>query len=271
MLWIYAIPAWLFVLLAIAGITSLSIAGLFFTRRSFPHSDQITHNDVAGPIVATLGTVLAVVLSFMVVTVWQEFDAAAQTVQGEVNAICDLYHTASALQQPLKGRVQSELQKYVDAVVHDEWPLMRRGLESRTAHVEAFRVLHIVTSFKPKGTTQDALQGDMISLSHAFNDARRERLFDNRQAIPYLLWLAMLFVTAVTIASTYFFRVASVRAHATMIAALSAVIATILVLIAEFDLPFRGDVQVPPSAYAHAYAAFRDDPPNSVYSPIELK
>ncbi len=269
MLWIYAMPAWLFTVVCVAVVTSLSVAGLFFTRRRFPHSEQITHNDVAGPIVATLGTVLAVVLSFMVVTVWQEYDAAAQTVQTEVSAVSDLYHTASALPQPFKGRLQTELQRYVNAVVFDEWPLMRRGMISDVAHVEAFRVFHIVTSLKPQNTTQEALQADMISLSHAFNDARRQRLFDNHQAIPYILWFAMLFITAVTIASTYFFRVANLTAHVTMIAGLSAVIAIILVVIAEFDLPFRGDIQVPPSAYSHAYTAFHDDPPNSIYSPNE--
>ena len=267
MTWVYAIPLWIFSIGVIAVSAALAAAGLMYTRRVFPHHDEITHNDVAGPIVATLGTILAVMLSFMVVTVWQEYDQAAATVQSEVNALCDIYHDASTLPQPAKGRVQSEIQHYVQTTLRDEWPLMREGLESQSAHYEAFRVLQMVTTFKPATETQQAMQSDMISMTQQFNDARRQRLFDNRQAIPHILWWMLIFITVITVGSVYFFRVANIRAHLVMTAALSAVIASILVLISLFDLPFRGDIQIQPTAYAHILSAIADDPPNSEYSP----
>lgn len=267
MVWIYSIPAWIFISVAMLVLPGLAAAGLLATRRWFPQSNQITHNDVAGPIVATLGTILAVVISFMVVTVWQEFDAAAATVQTEVSAICDLYHDASILPQPQKSRVQSELARYVTVVVRDEWPLMRRGGSSDEARSMAFRMMHIIADLKPKNEAGIALQTDMVALTHTFNDARRQRLFDNQQSIPITLWVMILFITALTIVSTYLFRVASIRAHLAMIVALTAAISSILVLIVEFDLPFRGDIQVAPVAFQHAFLAIAEDPPNSEYSP----
>ncbi|HEV7180489.1 MAG TPA: hypothetical protein VGN11_11490 [Candidatus Baltobacteraceae bacterium] len=267
MAWIYAIPVWLFAICVIAASVALSAAGVLITRRLFPHGDQITHNDVAGPIVSTLGTILAVILSFMVIAVWQEYDAAAATVQSEVNAICDLYHDASTLPQPLKGDVQTELARYVHVVVHDEWPLMREGRNSAAAHVQAFRVLKIVAALKTHGAEQDAMRTDMVSLTHIFNDSRRQRLFDNSQAIPAIMWWILLFISVVTIASAYLFRVANVHAHIIMTSALTGVIAAILILIAQFDLPFRGDIQIQPTAFSHALTAIAEDPPNSEYSP----
>ncbi|NNM92929.1 MAG: hypothetical protein HKL92_06250, partial [Candidatus Eremiobacteraeota bacterium] len=89
--WIYGIPTWLFALVAISIACTLAAFGLsIFERRVSLAS--LTHNDVAGPIVTTIGTILAVILSFMVVTVWQEFDQAAATVQNEAAALGDLYH-----------------------------------------------------------------------------------------------------------------------------------------------------------------------------------
>ncbi len=267
MTWVYAIPVWLFAVGAILTATALASAGLFYTRRIFPRRDEITHNDVAGSIVATLGTILAVVLSFMVVTVWQEYDQAAATVQNEVNALCDLYHDASTLPQPFKARLQGEIERYVSVTLKDEWPLMRFGRESGLARREAYYTLELVTTFKPQNETQQSLQADMISVTHAFNDARRSRLFANAQIIPHILWWMLLFISSVTISSAYFFRVPNLRVHLIMTCALTAVIAAILVLIAEFDLPFRGDIQIQPRAFSHVAAAIASDPPNSVYSP----
>ena len=271
MSWVYAIPLWLFTIGVIGIITALSAAGLLYTRRVFPHRDEITHNDVAASVVATLGTILAVVLSFMVVTVWQEYDGAAGTVQNEVDAICNDYHDASTLPQPMKELVQSSLAKYVNTVINVEWPLMRQGGESAEAHSEAFLVLKIVSSFKPLDSTQSAIQTDMIAQTHAFNDARRERLFDNRQSIPHILWWMLAFISAVTISSAYIFRVKNGVIHLMMTSALAAVIAAILVLIAQFDLPFRGDIQLAPTAFDHALQAIADDPPSSIYSQIAPK
>ncbi len=266
MTWVYAIPVWLFAVGAILTATTLASAGLFYTRRIFPRRDEITHNDVAGAIVATLGTILAVVLSFMVVTVWQEYDQAAATVQNEVNALCDLYHDGATLPQPFKGQLQNEIRRYVNVTVNDEWPLMRFGRESELARRDAYDALVIVASFKPQNETQQAMQADMISVTHAFNDARRSRLFANAQIIPHIMWWMLFFISAITISSSYFFRVQNFRAHLIMTCALSAVIAAILVLIAEFDLPFRGDIQIQPREFSHVAAAIAADPPNSGYS-----
>lgn len=267
MTWVYGIPAWLFTIATVLILPALSAVGLLAVRRRFPRVDNITHNDVAGPIVATLGTMLAVVVSFMVVTVWQEFDQSAATVQSEVSAICDLYHDASVLPQPEKGRIQSELARYVDVVVRDEWPLMQHGGESAAARESSIRMIHLVASFTPHDGPQAAIQSDMIGLTHAFTDARRKRLFDNQQAIPISLWLTIVFITIITVASTYLFRVANLRAHLAMIVGLTASIAVIFALIAEFDLPFRGDIHVPSSAFALAFRTIASDPPSSVYSP----
>jgi hypothetical protein len=70
----------------------------------------------------------------------------------------------------------------------------------------------------------------------------------------------MFFVAIVTLGSSYFFYVPDARAHLLMTAAVGAVIGAIFVVIAELDLPFRGDLQIPPFAFTHDYQTFRDDP-----------
>jgi hypothetical protein len=199
-------------------------------------------------------------LSFMVITVWQEYDQSAQIVQSESDEIANLYHEVSVFPQPLRDRTHAAIEHYVDVVVDQEWPLMRLGLDSHASHRSALEVVTLIESYNPKTLGQQTAQADALQHAHAFMDARGNRLFQNQQTVPPLLWVMMIFVAAVTLGSSYFFYVEDVRAHFIMTAAMGAVIGAIFVVIAELDLPFRGDLQIPPSAFQHDYATFLDDP-----------
>lgn len=251
MTWIYAIPAWLFALLVIGLMSAASSAGLVFVHRS-RRDGELGHNDVAGPVITTVGTVLAVMLSFMVVAVWQEFDASAANVQHEASAVSDLYHLAPALPAPVRTKLQAAVRSYVRIVVDREWSLMRSGQRSMRARDISLSILGIVAGYEPNTPSQLALQQEAFELIKTFSDYRRSRIFDNQESIPPALWITMIFIGAVTIGSSYFFEVRNFRAHLLMTIALTAVIGSIFVLIVEFDLPFRGDVSVPPTAFVHA-------------------
>jgi hypothetical protein len=233
---------------------ALAVGGLLFARHYLSHNDSITHNDAAGAILATAGTALAVLLSFMVVMVWQEYDASASNVEREAARASDLHHLADLLPQPTRNDLKSEVDRYIRVVISQEFPAMCRGGVSMNATNASYRLVTIVSSFVPKSQTQQALQGQGLILAQSLTDARRQRLDDNEWGIPPILWATMFFATIVTIAFSYFFRIDSERAHVLMTVALTAVVSAILVLIAELDYPFRGDTGIGPQAFIEVYA-----------------
>ncbi len=246
--WIYGIPTWFFAIAAISVACTLAACGLSLFERRVAWGG-LTHNDVAGPIVATIGTILAVMLSFMVVTVWQEFDQAAATVQGEAAALGDLYHLCEALPKSFATPLRSEIVLYVRAVVEREWPAMQHGGFSRLARNRAHAIMERIAGFHPTDARQAAVLASMLELTNRFVDRRRTRLFDNQESIPPVLWGMMLFIAFVTVAGTYLFRVQSRPAHYVMAMLLAATIVATMVVIAELDLPFRGDVHISPNAF----------------------
>ncbi|MDQ2993144.1 MAG: DUF4239 domain-containing protein [Candidatus Eremiobacteraeota bacterium] len=258
MTWIYTFPTWLFAPLVVAVACTLAGGGLLLVRRFGTKADRITHNDVAGPIIGTAGTILAVVLSFMVVVVWQEYDASAGNVQREASAVADLHHLVLGFPVPLRGQVQRDLDRYTDTIITDEWPLMQHGGRSTIAKRLAYNVEHDVVAFVPATLHEDTLQGQALELVRTFADARRQRLFDNDQGIPPLMWTAMLVLSIITVGFTYLFRVDNIRAHLIMTIGLSAIVAVIFVLIAELDYPFRGDIRIGPDAFAHVQATIHE-------------
>jgi Protein of unknown function (DUF4239) len=249
--WVYSLPLWVACVIFIGGCCLLSAAGLFVVRSRYPRADGITHNDVAGPIMGTVGTVLAVLLTFMVVTVWQEYDNAAQGADTEAGELSDLYRESYALPYKFAAPLRADILKYMGVVVRQEWPLMKDGAASRTAEQLSMNIVDAVQLYTPSTMADQTAQGDALMHAHNFLDARRIRLFNNTESVPGLVWSMMIFVAAITISCCYFFRVANERAQLLMILALAAVVGATFLMIAELDLPFRGPLQVPPHAFAN--------------------
>jgi hypothetical protein len=243
--WIYILPTWLFMVLAVVVSSAVSV---------------VLHNDVAGPILATIGTVLAVMMSFMVVDVWQEYDQAAQNTQVEASACSDLHHVADAFPPGIRADVQNTVDKYIELVVGDEWPLMRQGEESQAAHDTAFEIQGLIAHYNPRDPVQQTLQARALDYAGALLDARRNRIMSNRQGIPIILWTTMLLLGAITIVFAFYFRVEKPTAQYIMIFALAAVISLTFSLIAELDYPFRGDAAIDSFAFQHVM--------RSLHSPV---
>ena len=259
MTWVYSLPLWVASAVFIGGLCILSGLGLLLVLRRVPEKNDTTHNDVAGPIMTTVGTVLAVLMSFMVVTVWQAYDAAAQVANREAADLSDLYHAAVALPAEVRHPIRDDIYQYFAIVIRDEWPLMREGKFSPEAQALAVAIDHRIATFLPKNAGETNLQADALSRAHEFFDRRRDRLFNNQQTVPALVWLMMFFVAAITIASAYFFRVQDRRAHLLMTVCLGAVIGATFLMIAELDLPFRGPMQIQPAAMLRAQATLAVD------------
>ncbi len=255
MTWVYALPAWILMPLTVILTCSVTGVALYWTRNRLTRNDLITHNDVASAILQMLGTVLAVMMSFMVAGVWQQYDAAGQNTQVEASALSDLYHLADALPQPARGQIQNDVNSYIVLLLHDEWPLLARGSESWRASQAAYRIQYVITQFRPPNEQTSLVQSEAISYASQFLDARRQRIRDNATGIPNVLWSTMLVAGAVTIFFSFYFKVEKPAAQHIMVAALTAVITLIFVLIAELDYPFRGDIAIHPDAYQHVYNA----------------
>lgn len=249
--WIYDIPAWLFMSCSVIIACAVACGLLSLWRRRITRNEEIKHNDVAGPILTIIGTVLAVMMSFMVVGVWQEYDNAAQTAQQEASALDDLHHLADTYPLDVRIRLQHAIATYIEIVATQEWPAMQHGGESAAAHRIAYEIADIVNHWHPKDATELALQGRGFDRVGTFLDQRRNRILANREGIPIPLWLTMMFTGLVTVMFSFYFRVDRPRAHYLMIVAETSVIALIFSLIAELDFPFRGDIAIDPYSFLH--------------------
>src|SRR3970282_1952660 len=104
-----------------------AVLGLCLVRRVVPPEGLVESNDVAGNYLQTLGTIYAVLLAFVVVVVWQQFNDARSAVEREANEVLDRFRTVSGVPHPARGELREHLQAYVSAVLEKEWQAMARN------------------------------------------------------------------------------------------------------------------------------------------------
>jgi Protein of unknown function (DUF4239) len=227
-------------------VTAASLAGLTLVRRSVTLSTLESHHDVAGFILAVVGVVYAVLLAFVVIIVWQQFEDAKASVDDEAVAIGSLYRDAVAL-GPRTVPLRVALTRYSHSVVDDEWPTMAKHHdENATTDADLNRVWEALRAVPAKGRQPTAFYNQASDQLHALTDLRRKRILKSGSQLPSPLWIVLIAGAIISIGFTYFFGVANFRAQALMVAALASIIGLVLFLVLSLDLPFTGDVGANP-------------------------
>ncbi len=249
MTWIYDIPVWIFSIATIATMCAVACTGQWLVLRYLPTADFVKHNNVAGSLLGIIGTAYAVLLSFVVVVVWQQYNASDNIVSTEASAVSDLHRVSDSLPEPLGNTLKAELDRYVRLMIGQEWPAMQHGGWSPEAAHLADMITRQLTTAIPRNAAQQNTQALALNIDRAMLDARRQRLHDNETGIPWILWSTLWSAAAVTVGFSYLFGLENHRIHMIMTAALSTTLALMFVLIAELDYPFRGGAGISPHSW----------------------
>ena len=235
----------------------VAVAGLVLVQRLVPPERRAEHNDVAGFIFAVLGVAYAVLLAFVVIAVWQDYEKAQADVDSEAHELAGAYFLASQRPEPQRTRIQDLVRTYAKVVGDEEWPLMERGQTSERAESLTSQLRLQILKFDPRTKGEQVLYERELTQLHDAADARRSRLLEVREGIPTLLWVVLVGGAVITVSFTYLFGLRSNVVHALMVAALTLVICGILFTIGEFDYPFSGVVEIRPEAFKEVLRSFR--------------
>jgi hypothetical protein len=236
--------------------TGLALGGLIFVRRSVELSTLESHHEVAGFILAVVGVVYAVLLAFVVVVTWQQFEEARTSAEREAAKIGGLYRDSLAL--PNGGaQMRIALHDYARSVVDEEWPEMaaHHG-ESRHTDVTLNRVWATLRAARPQGTQQAPFYAEAVTRALDASELRRTRVLSSGTQLPGPVWLVLLAGAAISVGFTYFFGVKNFVAQALMVGSLAAITGLVLFLILSLDLPFTGDVGVGPDSMKDVLVEF---------------
>lgn len=236
-------------ILIVGMAVALAIGGMLLVRRSVTLAGLEKHNQVAGFIYAVIGVVYAVLLAFTAIVVWEQHTHAKTGVEQEANELGDLYRDAQVFPREVQIRLQNEIHAYTRIVLEKEWPAMAKGEASPEAWEAYNQLWRTYQQFQPRNAYENAWYAESLGRLNQLGDYRRDRLLNNRSAVPGVMWVVLLGGGIITIGFSFFFGTESVWAQALMVTALTATIALVLFLVLALNQPFSGVGAIEPEAF----------------------
>jgi hypothetical protein len=236
---------------AVVGSMAASAVGVFAVRALVPQAALQADSDMVGNYLQTLGGIYAVLLAFVVVAVWGQFNDARGHVEREANELLDFCRTARGFPEELCRKVHAFVRAYVDAVTVPEWRAMAE--DDEPAFERGWRLLDAVSddlhAFEPRTQVHIALYAEILDRLNGLCDARTSRLSSSRIRIPRALRILLYTGAAFTVGSMYLFAFHSAVIQLLTTASMAGAVAHILYIVEDLDDCFSGNWQVSPRPF----------------------
>jgi hypothetical protein len=244
--WLESLPAAADGVVVVGGFVLLALFIGYLVARFTSREIRTAHNDRAGFILAVIGVIYAVLLAFVAIGVWERFGAAEARSYEEAGALATVYRDAASF--PGASRLRLRLRAYVQSVIDDEWPQMRRGEKPQVSSALLETVDRDVRTLAVDSPRLADIQEQMLAaMDTAFMD-RETRLTVYSSGVNGIMWVVLIAGAVITVAFTYLFGFDQTFMQQLMIGGLSLLIGLVLFLILALDYPYRGSISVGPEA-----------------------
>jgi len=237
-------------------IVIIALACAFFLmaamNRYWPAERRRAHNDLIGWQLSVLGTTYAVIVGFMLYTVWTNYGAAKLNAESEANALGNLYRVAAGLPAEPRARIVELTRNYAETVIDEDWPVMAADHIPEGSHRLNQEMWKTVMAVKTDSMSEITAQDHAITELSSMTEHRRIRLLQNSFRLPIVLWCVLLVGAVATIASASMFGFQNTTLHTVQVLVFSLLITLAMVTVADIDRPFQGTVHVSDAPFRRA-------------------
>jgi len=246
--WLVGLPtAVLFIGLMALGL--LIAAGLsWLSSRVIEDDVRSRTSSSVTTVVGVIAALYAVLVAFVIVNEWQNYNDAQADVSNESAALSSVLFNASALPQPAFLDIQLAGLAYDRSIVCDELPYLADHEGPHPATVTSLRKLYrTVANVSPEAKSSPFYSATVDALSDAVK-ARRARINAASTRLPDLL-LVVIFVTGLAlVAAASVLDTQHRRWHLVLTTALTLLVSLNLALILSIDRPFDGSAKISDAA-----------------------
>jgi magnesium-transporting ATPase (P-type) len=215
---------------------SLVFMGLL--NRLWSQEKRSVNNDLIGWQLTIIGTTYAVILGFMLYTVWTAYGAAQVNVDLEANALRDLYRTAEGLPEPQ--------------------PEMADGKVPEGSHLIDEAMWKTAMTIKPNSQTEVIYTNQLLSQLTTLTEHRRTRMLQTVYSLPAIFWVVLVVGGIVTVLSAATFGARNTALHAFQVLSFTLLVTLVLLAIGDVNLPFQGWVHIDNYAFVRARTYMTD-------------
>ncbi len=252
----------LIVLAALSALvaTALSLGGLALFHRFADKQRLRDSHDVAGYVYSVVGVIYAVLLAFVVVVVWEQYQSADDVAEKEAMHLGNIRQLSKAFPDSVSKAITEEVNDYANSVIQREWPAMAQGHSDSLTYSKSKKLWNSFYAFRPAPADEDYYREALHELS-SFNDSRRMRIIGIYGKMPSIMWILLMGGGIVCIIFTYMFASTHPWSQYLITGFLAAMIAVTLFLIAEMNHPYSGGMSHTPDGFEfvlHGPAALKE-------------
>jgi hypothetical protein len=194
-----------------------------------------------------LGILFALLVGFIAVEVWSNFDKAKAAIAAEASALRAVVLLAGTFPQEQKRRIYTLINRHIEVAVHQEWPEMAHQRATLSPLPAALiETLHDALAMKPADDSARSAQPEMVRALHTALDARRQRIVISESAVGVVKWVGILLQGFCTLVAIAMVHSDNRRACAMTLMLFATGIALSVLLIAAYSRPFTGENSVGP-------------------------
>jgi Protein of unknown function (DUF4239) len=249
----------LLALVFIGGAILYSVVGVTLGRKLVRHHVVEGHNDVLVPLFLTAGVIYAVLLGFMVVGVWENYDAAHTNAADEAATLVPLYRTTLDMAPEKGAEMRKLLREYTEAVVTDEWSsLATTGKASIKARKISGDVLRLFGTLEPSTKVKEMIDAQFLQTYSQLLVNRNRRLLQASESLSWVMWLGAVGGGVIVVAMSFLLYMDRMWPHVLMASVMSALIGMMLFMIAVLSRPFVGPLAIESAPFEASLAVFTD-------------
>ncbi len=209
-----------------------------------------SHNEVTGFLFLAIASFYALLLSFVVLIVWDQLNETHTNASKEGSSALGLYRDIKFYPDTLESKkLMAAYLDFVYNVIDDEFPSMQK-MQSSTKTSSSFNnVFHEMERLNPKNPFQVQLVTEMFRHLNELSTYRGLRNSSLETEIPPPIWLPIILGALITVFCALLLDVEHVRLHVSLSTMLGAFIAMFLFIIVLLDHPYTGSLSIKPKSY----------------------
>ena len=257
------------------------------SRWIFKRLHMHEHNEIAGHFLGVVGVIYAVVLAFVVVTAWQQFDHAEEVSLQEQRDASSLFHMMLAYDDKNAATDIEWLLRDYASNTSSEWQQMEHGdlplcpdyfystqllanckpshdvpSSSKSTACLTHEIMETVTGLRPTSSRDVGIYFQSMSAVLSLSQDREHRRHHyEEKPLQLILWLSFPFGAFILIWMTYFVADQDSRSQVVRTVALCAMIGLMGALALVFDNPFTGYAGIDGSGWDTMSKHFQLDMP----------
>jgi len=136
----------LIVLLWLYAWGGLLLARRFIRPRLTIHPED---SHFIGTMVHTVAIFYGLTVALITIAVWETYSDVSRLVSHDATAIATLWRDLGGYPEPVRGQTRKELRGYTEYVIHEAWPLRRKGQVPAGGVERMDRLQAALFSFQP--------------------------------------------------------------------------------------------------------------------------